>query len=109
VRVESLIVSDYHAPPIPPPPPAPSWPYAAPTAAPPKHVNASARRGVNTLAVTTLVVGLIPWLGASALFIGMAALKRTHVTGERGRVLALIGMTFGGLWALTGVLRALAG
>jgi hypothetical protein len=93
---------------IPPPPPPPGRPYLPPTA-PTLAVIAAPNRGVNILAITTLVVGLIPWLGALAIFIGFPALNRIKVTGERGRILVIIGMTFGFLWAIDWIMSGGAG
>jgi hypothetical protein len=80
-----------------------------PAAAPAVSVVAAPNRGVNILAITTLVVGLIPWLGALAIFVGFPALSRMKATGERGRIAAIIGLTFGFLWAIDWVLSGGAG
>lgn len=56
--------------------------------------------GVDEFAVMALVIGFIPFVGTLALAAGGYALYRMKSTGRRGRMAAVIGMTFGGLWAV---------
>ena len=69
----------------------------------PQGANSSpgaARTAVNPLAVLTLICGFIPFVGALALPLGRIALNQIQATGQRGRIAALIGITFGCLWLL---------
>ena len=59
----------------------------------------SAPASVNVLAIITLVLGFVPLLGCLAVvtgFIALNSIKRTP--NARGRIPAIIGMTFGFLW-----------
>jgi hypothetical protein len=58
------------------------------------------RPGVNTFAVVALLVGFVPYFGVLAILAGITALDRIKQTGERGRIPAFIGITFGSLWGL---------
>ena len=63
--------------------------------------------GVNVTAIVALVCGLIPLLGILAIVPGIIALKQIKQTGQRGRIPAIIGITFGSLWLLDFVLAAM--
>jgi hypothetical protein len=58
------------------------------------------RAGVNAFAIVALLVGFLPYFGLLAILAGITALDRIKLTGERGRLLAIVGMTFGAFWAL---------
>ena len=58
------------------------------------------RRGVNAFAIVALVVGFLPYFGVLAILAGITALDRIKQTHERGRLLAIVGITFGSLWGL---------
>lgn len=63
--------------------------------------------GVNTAAIVALVCGFLPLLGILAIAPGVVALKQIKRTGQRGRIPAIIGITFGSLWLLDFVLAAM--
>jgi|GEM_PF-6976232 len=60
--------------------------------------------GVSVLAVLTLLVGFVPFLGAVAVPLGWRALVSLEAKGQRGRIPAIIGLVVGALWALDCVL-----
>ncbi len=66
----------------------------------------AAPRQTNSLAVASLVCGLIPILPATlaALILGIKAHQQIRRTGERGAVLATAGLALGALWVLLTVL-----
>ncbi len=73
------------------------------TAAAPQWTNSSrgaASTAVNPLAILSLICGFIPFVGAIALPLGRIALNQIRATGQRGRIPALIAITFGSLWLL---------
>jgi len=63
--------------------------------------------GVNVAAIVTLFCGFIPVLGFIAIVPGVVALKQIKRTGQRGRLPAIIGLTFGSLWLVDFGLAAL--
>jgi Domain of unknown function (DUF4190)/Protein of unknown function (DUF2510) len=62
-------------------------------------------RGVDILAIITLVLGFLPLIGCLAVVTGFISLRSIKQSGRRGRIPALIGMTFGFLWLADVVLR----
>ena len=68
-----------------------------------------ARQGIDAFAVIALVVGFLPQIGVLALAAGGYALHRMKANGQRGRILAIIGMTFGALWGVVLLLSAAKG
>lgn len=63
--------------------------------------------GVNMAAIAALCCGFIPGLGFIAIIPGVVALKQMKQTGQRGRIPAIIGITFGSLWLLDFILAGL--
>jgi hypothetical protein len=70
------------------------------------YLPAAAPRQTNSLAVASLVCGLIPILPATlaALILGIRAHQQIRRTGERGSALATAGLALGVLWVLLTVL-----
>src|SRR4051812_19931415 len=73
---------------------------AVPVIAPASAASTSSRPGVNAFAILALLLGFAPYFGVLAILAGVTALDRIKQTGERGRILAIIGITFGALWGL---------
>jgi Domain of unknown function (DUF1707)/Domain of unknown function (DUF4190) len=69
----------------------------------------AAPRQTNSLAVASLVCGLIPILPATlaALILGIKAHRQIRRTGERGTALATAGLALGVLWVLLTVVIVL--
>ena len=69
-------------------------------AAPPAYLPAAGTRRANSLAVASLVCGLIPLLPAAlaAIILGIKARRQIQRTGERGAALATAGLALGALW-----------
>jgi hypothetical protein len=77
------------------------------TAPPGPAAPAPSGSGVSGLAVIALLIGFLPALGCVALPLGVVALKRIRTTGQRGRIPAIVGITFGSLWVLNLILQGL--
>ncbi len=98
------------APPSAPPPsspPPPQWgaPGPSPAWGPPAP---SGREGRDGLAITSLVLGIIPvFAGILGIVFGIIALVRIRRSGRRGRGLAIAGIALGSLW-FVGVAAAVA-
>lgn len=81
------------------------WTPHVATAGPP----AADRTGrVNPLAVVALVCSLIPTIGMVGIGLGVLALEQIKAQGSRGRIPAIIGVTFGSLWFVGWALSAIA-
>ncbi len=63
--------------------------------------------GVNALAILALIGGFIPQLGVVGLPLGLVALRQMRASRQKGRIPAIIGITFGSLWSLGIVLAML--
>jgi hypothetical protein len=70
------------------------------------YLPVAAPRHTNSLAVASMVCGLIPILPATlaALILGIKAHQQIRRTGERGTALATAGLALGVLWVLLTVL-----
>ena len=73
---------------------------AVPVLTPASASSASSRPGVNAFAILALLLGFVPYFGVLAILAGVTALDRIKQTGERGRILAIVGITFGVGWGL---------
>ena len=96
--------------PPPPSPPPPQWgaPAPSPTWDPPPPAAPSGRQGRDGLAITSLVLGIIPvFVGILGIVFGIIALVRIRRSGRRGRGLAIAGIVLGSLW-FVGVASAVA-
>ena len=83
------------------PGPSPAW-------GPPPPPAPSGREGRDGLAITSLVLGIIPvFAGILGIVFGIIALVRIRRSGRRGRGLAIAGIVLGSLWFL-GVASAVA-
>ena len=69
---------------------------------------AGSSSAVSGLAVVTLLLCFVPYLGALALVTGSMALKSIKRNGQRGRIPVIIGMTVGGLWLAAFVMAMVA-
>lgn len=69
-------------------------------AAPPAFLPVADTRRANSLAVASLVCGLIPLLPATlaAIILGIQARRQIQRTGERGAALATTGLALGAFW-----------
>jgi hypothetical protein len=69
-------------------------------AAPRAYLPAAESRRTNSLAIASLVCGLIPLLPATlaAIILGVQARRQIQRTGERGAALATTGLALGALW-----------
>jgi len=98
------------APPSAPPPssPPPQWgaPGPSPAWGPPPPPAPSGREGRDGLAITSLVLGIIP-VGILGIVVGIIALVRIRRSGRRGRGMAIAGIVLGSLW-FVGVASAVA-
>lgn len=88
---------------IPPPvggqEPALQGPYAAPYS----HVPPPPR-GTNGFAIAALVLGILPvCLGIPGLIFGIVALAQTRKTGQKGKGLAIAGLSILAVWLVVGV------
>jgi hypothetical protein len=92
------------APPSAPPPsspPQPQWgaPGPSPAWGPPPPPAPTGREGRDGLAITSLVLGIIPvFAGILGIVFGIVALVRIRRSGRRGRGLAIAGIVLGSLW-----------
>jgi len=69
-------------------------------AAPPAYLPAAQSGRTNSLAIASLVCGLIPLLPATlaAIILGIRARRQIRRTGERGAALATTGLALAALW-----------